>query len=208
MLLLHIYKHFRHYCASLAERKKKNVQNSALDVHVVISLLSHTSHSRVFSSAARLLALLKSTAEVPHRQVAKSSTYLLYIIFSFFLFLSGALGGGGRAAQFGATLSTILIFDKLLTFLHFWRPLSLTSLCLQVFIRGKTSDPLFKPFFNIIFNLPIFFNFVRLLAGWLLFLPGSGSPDSSGLFFYLLVMLAEFYYLHVLGDLLHVNKRR
>ena len=54
------------------------------------------------------------------------------------------------AARFGAALATFLVFDRFFFFFNFytlWRPLSLTSLYLQVFIRGKTSFVLFfNPF--------------------------------------------------------------
>ena len=38
--------------------------------------MDHTCHSRVFSSVTRLLALLESTGEAPHRQVAKRANCL------------------------------------------------------------------------------------------------------------------------------------
>ena len=48
--------------------------------------MSNTSHSRVFSLATILLALLETMAGVPHRQVAKREiVYLLSFFLSFFL---------------------------------------------------------------------------------------------------------------------------
>ena len=67
--------------------------------------------------------------------------YVLYLflpfIFYFFLLISGVWQGAG-AARFGCT-TYILMFDKVFNRFTFWRPLSSTSLCLQVFIGGKTS---------------------------------------------------------------------
>ena len=52
--------------------------------------------------------------------------------------------GGAGAARFGAAPATFLSLIVFLNFFTLWRPLFLTSPCLQVFIRGKTSMvPLF-----------------------------------------------------------------
>ena len=42
--------------------------------------MSHTCHSRVFSLVTRLLALLESIAEAPHRQVAKRANRPFLIV--------------------------------------------------------------------------------------------------------------------------------
>ena len=85
-----------------------------------------------------------------------------YLSFSIFYFLFG-VWQGGWGCSVRAVLSAFLIFDKLFNIFTFWRPLSLTSLCLQVFISGKTSlVPSFKH--NFCFQI---FNFVWLWAGWL-----------------------------------------
>ena len=48
----------------------------------ICTFMSQTCHSRVFSSVTRLLALLESTAEAPHRQVAKQANcpFLLIMV--------------------------------------------------------------------------------------------------------------------------------
>ena len=66
---------------------------------------------------------------------------LIYLFFKFtfhFQFSISYLGcgKGAGAARFGPHY---LIFDKLFNIFTFWRPPSLTSLCVQVFISGKTS---------------------------------------------------------------------
>ena len=45
------------------------------------AFVDHTCHSRVFSSVTRLLALLKSTAEAPHQQVANRQ--IVYLVSQF-----------------------------------------------------------------------------------------------------------------------------
>ena len=52
----------------------------------------------------------------------------------------GGGGGGGGAGLLGSgRTSYFFIFDSFFNFFTLWRPLFLTSPCLQVFIRGKTS---------------------------------------------------------------------
>ena len=84
---------------------------------------------------------------------------VIYILYCFYLSCStsylGVVGGWAGAARFGRT-SYFFIFDSFFNFFTLWRPLFLTSLCLQVFIRGKASMvPLFEPFLTqfLIFKL-------------------------------------------------------
>ena len=71
---------------------------------------------------------------------------VIYILYCFYLSCStsylGVVGGWGCSVR-GRT-SYIFIFDSFFNFFTLWRPLFLTSPCLQVLIRGKTS--FFNPF--------------------------------------------------------------
>ena len=80
---------------------------------------------------------------------------VIYILYCFYLSCStsylGVVGGwglGGGGGGWGCSVrgrtSYFFIFDSFFNFFTLWRPLFLTSPCLQVFIRGKTSMvPLF-----------------------------------------------------------------
>ena len=63
-------------------RRIKCVPNGRFKSLLHMAFMSHTCHSRVFSSAIRLLALLESTAEAPHRQVAKRANCPFLIVCS------------------------------------------------------------------------------------------------------------------------------